>query len=526
MGGPGGRRKNLSSKGFFSFPPAAGGILNTNQDFVMTSLLSLSLCEIRDKLAKGEVGPVELAEACLDRIAATEPKLGTCITVCADEARAAAAEFEKNRPSGELPPLWGVPVTLKDVLCTRGVRTTAASRMLENFVPSYDAFVVRRLKEAGAVILAKTNLDEFAMGSSTEFSAFHASANPWDTGRVPGGSSGGSAASVSAMQAFGSLGSDTGGSIRQPAALCGCVGIKPTYGRVSRHGAIAYASSFDQVGPLARTVDDCALLLQAIAGYDPKDALSADLPVPDFGKTAKSADPSASLAGLTLGLPVEYWREGLSPEVEEVCRSAVELACSLGASVKEISLPHLSLGVAAYYILASAEASTNLARFDGMRFGLHAGNDENIVESYTVTRSLGFGEEVKRRVILGTYALSSGYYDAYYTKASKVRRLILEDFRKALSHCDVLLAPASPVTAWKFGEYSNDPLTVYKMDILTLGLNLAGLPGISLPVGLSSESRLPVGMQIMGRAFDESGIINVARILESALPPLGAPAGI
>ena len=492
----------------------------------MTSPLALSLCDIRDKLARDEVRPGELVDACLERIAATEPKLRACITVCADEARAEAKSLEKSCASGPRPPLWGVPLTLKDVLCTKGVRTTAASRMLENFVPPYDAFVVRRLKEAGAIILAKTNLDEFAMGSSTEFSAFQTTANPWNLDCVPGGSSGGSAASVAAMQAFGSLGSDTGGSIRQPAALCGCVGIKPTYGRVSRHGAIAYGSSFDQVGPLARTVDDCALLLQVIAGNDPKDAQSAVLPVPDYMSSAGPADPSAPLAGITLGLPGEYWKEGLSPEVEAACRAAIDKARALGASIKELSLPHLSYGVAAYYILASAEASTNLARFDGMRFGLRVGGDDNIVDSYTASRSHGFGEEVKRRILLGTYTLSSGYYDAYYTKASKVRRLILEDFEQALAQCDALLAPASPVTAWKFGAYTHDPLTAYKMDILTLGLNLAGLPGLSLPVGLGAQSGLPVGMQIMGRAFDESGIIGIARALEATLPPLGNPAGL
>ena len=492
----------------------------------MTSPLSLSLCQVRDKLARDEIRPGELVEACLDRIAATEPKLNACITVCADEARAEAKALEKSCASGPRPPLWGVPLTLKDVLCAKGVRTTAASRMLENFVPPYDAFVVRRLKEAGAIILAKTNLDEFAMGSSTEFSAFAATANPWNLDCVPGGSSGGSAASVAAGQCFGSLGSDTGGSIRQPAALCGCVGIKPTYGRVSRHGAIAYGSSFDQVGPLARTVDDCALLLKVIAGHDPKDAQSATLDVPDYAAPTTCADPSAPLAGVTLGLPVEYWREGLSPEVETACRAAVDKARALGASVKEISLPHLSYGVAAYYILASAEASTNLARFDGLRFGQRQGKDDSLIDTYVASRSHGFGEEVKRRILLGTYTLSSGYYDAYYTKASKVRRLILDDFERALAQCDALIAPTCPITAWKFGAYTSDPLTAYKMDILTLSLNLAGLPGLSLPVGLGAESGLPVGLQIMGRAFDEGGILSVARAIEAALPPLGRPAGV
>lgn len=485
----------------------------------MSELYSFSLADMRDKLASGEVKPSEAVNSCLDRIEATEPKIRACLTICADEARKAAEELEAEgfHPSKSM---WGVPVTVKDVFCTKGVRTTAASRMLENFIPPYDAFVIERLKKAGAIILAKTNMDEFAMGSSTEFSAFHPTANPWNTDCVPGGSSGGSAASVAARQAFGSLGSDTGGSIRQPAGLCGCVGFKPTYGRVSRYGAIAYGSSFDQVGPLARTVKDAALMLGAIAGYDPKDASCANVPAPDF---AAAAEARTNLSGLALGLPDEYWREGLSPEVEKACRQAVQIAKDLGAEVKEVSLPHLSYGVAAYYILASAEASTNLARFDGLRFGKRPEEDLGLLETYVAARSRGFGEEVKRRILLGTYTLSSGYYDAYYTKAARVRRLILEDFQKALTHCDALLAPASPVTAWKFGAYSNDPLTAYKMDVLTLSLNLAGLPGLSLPVGLGDASGLPVGMQIFGRAFDECGIISIGAALEAALPDIGAP---
>lgn len=486
----------------------------------MTELYTLSLSDIRNRLAKGETSPSEAVESCLARIAATEPAIKACLTVCADEARETAKKLEAE---GHDPrkKLWGVPVTVKDVFCTKGVRTTAGSRMLENFVPPYDAFVIERLKQSGAIIVAKTNMDEFAMGSSTEFSAFSATANPWNTGCVPGGSSGGSAASVAAMQAFGSLGSDTGGSIRQPAGLCGCVGIKPTYGRVSRYGAIAYGSSFDQVGPLARNVKDAAILLSVIAGYDDKDASSAELPVPDF---AAEAEKRKDLSGITLGLPSEYWREGLSPEVEKACRAAVRKAEELGAVVKEVSLPHLSYGVAAYYILTSAEASTNLARFDGLRYGYRAEGEYELVESYVASRSQSFGEEVKRRILLGTYALSSGYYDAYYTKAARVRRLILQDFESALGECDALLAPASPVTAWKFGTYADDPLTAYKMDILTLNLNLAGLPGISLPVGLGEDSGLPVGLQIFGGAFDESGILAIASVLEQALPKIGTPA--
>jgi aspartyl-tRNA(Asn)/glutamyl-tRNA(Gln) amidotransferase subunit A len=485
------------------------------------TLHSTSLSGIRDKLRTGEIRPSEVVEASLARITATEHKIHACLTICEDEALCAAAALDASGPDPQKP-LWGVPLSIKDVLCTKGIRTTAASRMLANFIPPYDAFVVQRLKNAGAIVLAKTNMDEFAMGSSTEFSAFGVTANPWNTECVPGGSSGGSAASVVAMQTFGALGSDTGGSIRQPAGLCGCVGIKPTYGRVSRYGAIAYGSSLDQIGPLARNVEDCALLLSVIAGYDPGDATSADLPVPDFQRPARNRD----LAGLTLGLPGEYWQEGLAPEVADACRRAIDTARSLGAKVLDLSLPHLSFGVAAYYIIATAEASTNLARFDGMRYGKRQGPESDLVASYTASRSAGFGEEVKRRILLGTYALSSGYYDAYYTKAARVRRLILEDFENALGRCDALLAPVSPVTAWKFGAYTDDPLTAYKMDILTLSLNLAGLPGLALPVGLGADSKLPVGLQIFGRAFDEAGIIRIAAALEAELPPLGEPAGL
>ncbi len=477
---------------------------------------TLSLTEIRDRLRSGEARPGEAVEACLARIAATEPTLNACITVCAEQAAAEAKELEKAGPN-PAKPLWGVPITLKDLLCTKGVRTTCASRMLKNFVPPYDAFVVRKLKEAGAIILAKTNMDEFAMGAATEFSAFGRTGNPWDASRTPGGSSGGSAASVAARQAYGSLGSDTGGSIRQPAGLCGCVGLKPTYGRVSRYGAVAYGSSFDQVGTLARSTADCALLLSVIAGYDPQDATSADLTVPDYSKALDRKD----LRGLKLGLPVEYWK-GLSPEVETACRQAVETAKGLGAAIVEVSLPHVDLGVAAYYILASAEAGTNLARFDGVRYGLRKGEDQGLIGMYTASRAAGFGEEVQRRILLGTYVLSAGYYDAYYTKAAQVRRLIAEDFHKALTTCNHLLAPSCPVTAWKAGEIS-DPLTAYKMDILTLGLNLAGLPGLCLPAGLGQDSGLPVGLQIFGQAFDEEGLLQTGHALEAALSAVGMP---
>lgn len=489
------------------------------------SLYSYSLKEIRALLAEGKTSPVEVTAACLKRIRETEPMLSACVAVCEDEAMQTAQTLEKSGHDPEKP-LWGVPVTIKDVLCAKGQITSCGSNMLKNFKAPYDAFVVERLKKAGAVIVGRTNMDEFAMGSATDLSAYGPTSNPWSLERVPGGSSGGSAASVAAMQAFGSLGSDTGGSIRQPASLCGCVGLKPTYGRVSRFGAVAYASSFDQIGPLARSVEDASILFTAIAGYDGRDSTSADISytAPDLSSA------SGDLRGVVFGLPREYWGEGLSPEVKRACEKAVEKARELGAEVREISLPSLPYAVAAYYILTAAEASTNLARYDGVRYGLRAGEDKDLVDMYTQSRSRGFGDEVKRRILLGTYVLSSGYYDAYFNKASQVRRLITEDYEKALDAglggCTALLAPASPVTAWTKGKFSGDPLTAYKMDILTVSLNLAGLPGLCLPVGLGEESGLPVGIQILGRRFDEANLLAMGRAFESAMPGLGVPAAV
>ena len=477
----------------------------------MNSILDLSISELRQKIADGSVKPSTAVEACLEQISVTEPKLNACIKVMDVESRTLAAKLDKeNSKDVQNQPLFGVPVTLKDVFCTKGVTTTCASKTLANFVPPYDATVVEKLVNAGAIIVAKTNMDEFAMGSSCESSYFGATANPHDTNKVPGGSSGGSAASVAAKQAFASLGTDSGGSIRQPAALCGCVGLKPTYGRVSRYGVVAYASSFDQVGPMARSVADAALVYSVIAGHDPKDATSAVLSVQSVANVGKAK----SLEGKTFGLPKEMWQaEGISDEVAAACKKAVELAKSLGAKVVDVSIPSLPYAVATYYILTTAEASTNLARFDGLRFGLRAENTDGLVDMYTKSRSMGFGEEVKRRIILGTYVLSSGYYDAYFTKAAKVRRLIQNDFNAALSCCDAILAPSSPVTAWDKGSIT-DPLANYKMDILTLGLNLAGLPGLSIPVGLGETSNLPVGLQIIGKSFDEVGILEVGAVLE------------
>ncbi len=491
----------------------------------MTSLHTLSLSAVKSKLTQGEITPSQAVEACLDRIAATEPTIQACITVCAEEARREAARLEQEAPASPQNrqlPLWGVPVVVKDALCTKGIRTTCASRMLEHFVPPYDAVVIDRLKQAGAIILAKTNMDEFAMGSSTEFSAFGPTKNPWNTERVPGGSSGGSAASVVACQAFGALGSDTGGSIRLPAALCGCVGLKPTYGGVSRYGLVACGSSFDQVGPMARNVEDCARLFSAIAGYDPKDAVSADLPAPSL-EALLAACGRTDLSGLTLGLPIEYVQADLSPETASAFRAAVQAAEGLGATIRDVSLPHLPYSVAAYHVLASGEAGTNLARFDGMRYGLRVDAGDDSAATYTASRSHGFGDEVKRRILVGTYVLSAAAYDAYYTKATKVRRLIRDEFLQALASCDALLAPTTLTTAWKAGAFLDDPLAACKQDFLTCGLNLAGLPGLSLPVGFGSDSNLPVGLQIMGRAFDETGIFSIAGALEKALPKIGLP---
>ncbi len=484
----------------------------------MSELHTLTLADVRARLASGEIRAEEAVAACLAQTERTEPRLGALLTLRGEEALEEARRMDKDGPD-PAKPLWGVPVTVKDALSTAGTRTTAGSRILENFVPFYDAFVVERLRQAGAVILGKNNMDEFAMGSSTENSAFHPTRNPWNPDHVPGGSSGGSAASGAACQCYASLGSDTGGSIRQPAALCGCVGIKPTYGRVSRYGLIAYGSSLDQVGPLARTAEDCALVLQAVAGHDPRDATSDPRPVDDY---TSALAVRADLRGLRIGVPAEFFAEGLAPEVA-AGRNALDAARELGAELVDVTLPHTHAAIAAYYIIAMAEAGSNLARFDGVRYGRRARNIRNLAELYTRSRTEGFGEEVKRRIMLGTYVLSSGYYDAYYRKAAQVRRLIRQDFETALEKCDVICGPASPVTAWKLGALSRDPLQMYLMDIYTLSLNLAGLPGMSFPVGLGADSRLPVGMQLFGRAFDEGTLLSVAHVIGRSLPDIGVP---
>lgn len=485
----------------------------------MSDLIHLTLAEARAALAAGEVTAEAMTAACLARMDATEPRLGALLARRDAEALAEARALDRQRAEQGVPPdkpLWGVPLTVKDSLTLKGTPTTAGSRILEHFTPPYDAFAVSRLKEAGAVILAKTNMDEFAMGSTTEHSAFHPTRNPWDRSRVPGGSSGGSAASVAACQCFASLGSDTGGSIRQPAALCGCVGLKPTYGRVSRYGLLAYGSSLDQVGPLARTVKDAALVLQVIAGHDPRDATSAARPVPDYTAALRGG---GDLAGVRLGLPREFYEsDALDSGVRAACRKAMDNARALGAELVDVSLPHTRYAVAAYYILATAEAGSNLARYDGVRYGHRAADVKNLDDLYTRSRTEGFGEEVQRRILLGAFVLSAGYYDAYYRKAAQVRRLIRQDYDEALTRCDALLAPVSPVPAWPLGSV-NDPLQMYLMDIFTLSLNLAGLPGLTVPVGFADG--LPVGMQLMGRAFDEETLLRIGHRLASSLDAPG-----
>ena len=483
-------------------------------------ICSFSLAQVAAALQERRLSAVEVTRACLARIEATEPVIGALLHVDGEGALAHAAELDAKGPRPDRP-LWGVPVTVKDALSTKGLPTTAASRILENFVPFYDAFVVSRLRAAGAVLLGKANMDEFAMGSSTENSAFKATRNPWNVDRVPGGSSGGSAASVAARQCFASLGSDTGGSIRQPAAFCGCVGLKPTYGRVSRYGLFAFASSLDQVGPLTRTVDDCARVLTVISGHDPRDTTSEPRPDEDFALAVRNA--GTSLTGVRLGVPREFFGQGLAGEVRAACEAALERAKDLGAELVDVKLPATDIASATYYIIAMAEASSNLARYDGVRYGRRAPDVRTLDELYVESRSQGFGEEVKRRIMLGSYVLSSGYYDAYFRKAAQTRRLIRDAWCAALEGCDAICTPVAPVTAWPLGSHATDPLQAYLMDAYTIPVNLAGLPGLSLPVGLGNESGMPVGLQLIGKAFDEATLLAVGHVLETGLPAIGAP---
>jgi aspartyl-tRNA(Asn)/glutamyl-tRNA(Gln) amidotransferase subunit A len=472
-----------------------------------SELNKLTIAEAATLLGKREISARELTRACLDRIAAAEPRLHAFITVCEREALAQAEDADRRIGAGGAPALCGIPLGIKDIYATRGVRTTCASRILENFVPPFDATVIERLRAEGAVFLGKTNMDEFAMGSSTENSMFGPTMNPHDLTRVAGGSSGGSAAAVAAEECLGALGTDTGGSIREPASFCGVVGIKPTYSRVSRYGVVAYASSLDQVGPFARTVRDAAIMMRSLAGHDPRDSTCSARPVPDYPGAL-----DGDVRGLRIGVPREYFVEGMEPEVERAVRGALKNFESMGAELADISLPHTGYAIAAYYLIATAEASANLARYDGVRYGLRADAEDNIA-LYEETRAAGFGREVKRRIMLGTFALSAGYYDAYYLKAMKVRTLIRRDFERAFESCDLIVTPVAPATAFAIGEKMADPLTMYLSDIFTISVNLAGLPGLALPCGCD-RANLPIGMQIIGPPFSEERIFRAGDALE------------
>lgn len=475
-------------------------------------LTSAPLAELHQLLSSRQISSLELTSQFIERIVATEPTINAFITQTPELALESAKAADQIIARGDGQPLTGIPIALKDILLTSNVRTTCASRMLEHFIPPYDATAWSRLKHQGAVLLGKLNQDEFAMGSSSESSAFGPTRNPWNPDHIPGGSSGGSAAAVAAGQAVATLGTDTGGSIRQPASHCGCVGLKPTYGRVSRYGVIAYASSLDQVGPLTRTVEDAAILLEAIAGFDPKDSTSVNCPVPAY-----RAGLNAPLTGMRIGLPVEYHGEGLDSDVKRVIDQASACFKELGAELIPVSLPHTSYAVACYYLIATAEASANLARYEGVRFGHRADSPQGLLDLMSRSRAEGFGSEVKRRIMLGTYALSSGYYEAYYGKAQKVRTLIRDDFNAAFTNVDLLLTPVAPTAAFRLGEKLADPLQMYLSDIFTIPVNLAGLCGISVPAGASSNG-LPIGMQLIGPAFGEETLLRAAHQFERNAP--------
>ncbi|TMA97468.1 MAG: Asp-tRNA(Asn)/Glu-tRNA(Gln) amidotransferase subunit GatA [Deltaproteobacteria bacterium] len=474
------------------------------------SLAALTLDDAGKRLRKREFSSLELTEAVFQRIAASDDKIHAYLTIVRDAALEQARQAdERLKQDSGISPLLGIPIAVKDNFLTCGLRTTCASKILGEFIPPYDAATVQKLRAAGAVITGKTNLDEFAMGSSVENSAFFPTRNPWNLERIPGGSSGGSAAAVASDQCIAALGTDTGGSIRQPAACCGIVGLKPTYGRVSRYGIVAFASSMDQVGPMTKDVRDAALLLEAIAGYDPGDSTSVNRAVPRYASSL-----TEPVKGLRLGIPKEYFVAGMQAEVERAVRTAIRELEKSAAAVEEISLPHTEYAVAVYYIVATAEASSNLARYDGMRYGRRA-QAKDLTETYMISRDEGFGAEVKRRIMLGTYALSAGYYDAYYLKAQKVRTLIKRDFDEAFKRCDVIVTPTAPTTAFKLGEKTQDPLQMYLSDIYTISINLAGLPALSLPCGFDQDG-MPIGLQIIGKPFDESTIFRVAYNYEQA----------
>ena len=474
------------------------------------SIHRLSLYELQEQFTAGEVTAAEIVRAYGLRIGQVESKVKAYITQTKDAAVKQAGALDASLKGWRKTlPLMGMPLAIKDNICTEGVLTTCASRMLGNFVPPYDATVIAKLRAQGYVLLGKTNLDEFAMGSSTENSAVGPSRNPWNLECVPGGSSGGSAAAVAADECAAALGSDTGGSIRQPAAFCGVVGLKPTYGRVSRYGLIAFASSLDQIGPITKDVRDAAFLLGVIAGHDPLDSTSADVPVPDYLRALKKKD----LKKLKVGVPVEFFAEGLDPEVEQAVRAAIQELKVLGGEIKEIQLPRTDAAVAIYYVIATAEASSNLARYDGVKFGLRAKETKDLLDLYLKTRQEGFGLEVKRRIMLGTYVLSAGYYDAYYGKAQAVRTLIRQDFETAFQEVDLIVTPVTPTPAFKFGAKSDDPLQMYLSDIFTISANLAGVPAISLPCGFSRDG-LPIGLQLIGRPFEEETLLRAAYAYE------------
>lgn len=475
------------------------------------SLHTLTIHELQEMLAKRQVSALEVTRDVLDRIDKVEDKVKAYITLDPEGALKQAEEADKLLQKGTGGALCGIPLAIKDVLCTDGMRTTCGSRILENFIPPYDATAIVKLKQAGAVLLGKVAMDEFAMGSTSENCAFGPPKNPWNTEYICGGSSGGSAAAVAADECIASLGTDTGGSIRQPASHCGVVGLKPTYGRVSRYGMVAFASSLDQIGPITKDVTDCALMMNVISGYDANDSTSVQQQVPDFRNGLKEG-----LQGMKIGIPEEYFIQGLDPEVEKVVQQGIDMLRAAGAETVKVSLPHTEYCVAVYYIVAPAEASSNLARYDGVRYGFRDKSSESLLDMYRNSRSLGFGAEVKRRIIIGTYGLSSGYYDAYYKKASQVRTLITEDYRKVFESCDVLVSPVTPTPAWKLGEKVDDPLSVYLSDILTISANLAGIPGISVPCGFSGTG-LPIGLQIQGPHFQEEKLLNTAYNLEKQL---------
>lgn len=471
-------------------------------------LNQLTIHELQEKIKNGETTAAQITEAVFSRINAVEERVHSYIRLIQEEAQAAAKKADEEIKKGNIKPLTGIPIALKDIVCTKGITTTCGSHILHNFVPPYDATVVEKLRDAGAVFVGKANMDEFAMGSSTETSYFGPTRNPWDLERIPGGSSGGSATAVAADECIASIGSDTGGSIRQPAALCGVVGLKPTYGRVSRFGLIAFASSLDQIGPFTKDVEDCAIMMNVLAGYDPRESTSVPAEVPDYRQFA-----GRDIKGWKIGIPKEYFIEGIDPEVAAAVKKAIAVIENCGGECVDISLPHTEYCLAVYYIIAPAEASSNLARYDGVRYGLRTSEARDLLDMYRKTRREGFGAEVKRRIMIGTYALSSGYYDAYYKKASQVRALIKNDFAEAFKKCDVILTPTTPTPAFKIGEKTDDPLQMYLSDIFTISTNLAGIPGMSVPCGFTTAG-LPLGVQFLAGHFEEGKLIQIASAYE------------